>query len=57
MKSDLSPQIKDEVSYEIKEQSLDSAKAKKVLGWESKFSISNGLNITIDWYRKFFDAH
>lgn len=33
-------------------RALDITKAKKELGWEPKFSLKDGLNLTIEWYKK-----
>lgn len=34
---------------------LDSAKAKKILGWRSVWSIEDGLSATAEWYSKFME--
>ena len=44
--------ILNEVKYEIKHQYLSSRKSRKILNWESKYSLKEGLAKTIDWYRK-----
>lgn len=36
---------------EIDEQFLDSSKARRVLGWEPRISLLEGLERTIEWYR------
>jgi CDP-glucose 4,6-dehydratase len=36
--------------YEIKDQYLSSKKARKVLGWRSRYNMKDGLKNTIDWY-------
>ena len=33
--------------------SLDCSKAKKILGWEPKYSLDEGIVKTIDWYKKY----
>ena len=53
MQSDLQPDIRNEANNEIREQYLNAAKAKKVLGWSPQFDLDSGLVKTIDWYRKF----
>jgi CDP-glucose 4,6-dehydratase len=53
MQSDLRPVIRGEASNEIRQQYLNAAKAKRVLGWSPMFDIDSGLNRTIDWYREF----
>ena len=35
---------------------LDTAKAKKLLNYESKFSIEKGYNLYIDWYKNFYST-
>jgi len=52
--SDLQPVIRNEAKREIKDQSLDSSKARKLLGWAPAYSLDQGLMETIDWYRDFF---
>ena len=37
---------------EIDKQYLSSKKIKKVLGWEPKFSLREGLKETLEWYRE-----
>ena len=41
---------------EIKNQVLDSGKARKVLGWCPDYSLEEGLRETISWYEDFFDG-
>ncbi len=48
------PKILGEAKNEIDRQYLDSKKAKKVLGWEAKYSLDEGLKETIEWYKKYF---
>ena len=55
--SDLTPIILDEVSNEIEKQYLDSAKAGRVLGWEPRASLKDGLRRTMAWYRLFLAEH
>jgi CDP-glucose 4,6-dehydratase len=45
------PKILNSAKNEIKDQHLDSSKAKKVLGWKSNFTLTDGLTETIDWYK------
>lgn len=45
--------ILNQAKYEIKDQYLDSRKAKRVLGWKPMFTLEEGLGITIDWHKKF----
>ncbi len=53
MGSDLLPDVRNEVSHEIREQCLSAAKARQVLSWEPLFELEDGLRRTIDWYQKF----
>ncbi|MEO5969118.1 MAG: GDP-mannose 4,6-dehydratase [Bdellovibrionia bacterium] len=48
------PIILNEASNEIRVQSLDSSKAKKLLGWKPKFGFDQGLELTINWYKRRF---
>jgi CDP-glucose 4,6-dehydratase len=47
----IEPKILNSARSEIKDQHLDSSKAKKVLGWKSNFTLSDGLSETVDWYK------
>ncbi len=53
-RSDLEPIIRNEASAEIREQYLDSGKARRMLGWSPNFTFDEALGETIDWYRDFF---
>ncbi|MFA5049575.1 MAG: GDP-mannose 4,6-dehydratase [Candidatus Micrarchaeia archaeon] len=53
-KGNLKPIIKNEAKNEILNQHLSSKKAKKILGWESKWKIEDGLKETIGWYINYF---
>jgi CDP-glucose 4,6-dehydratase len=48
--TDLPPKILGEGKQEIRDQSLDSQKAKQVLGWQPIFTLEEGLQRSIDWY-------
>ncbi|MBN1814167.1 MAG: GDP-mannose 4,6-dehydratase, partial [Anaerolineae bacterium] len=52
--SGLKPVIEDRVKQEIHSQYLSAAKARDVLGWCPRYTIDEGLQTTIDWYRAFF---
>ncbi len=54
MKSDLSPDIRNEVTNEIRHQYLSAEKARRELQWKPRFDLDEGLQRTIDWYRDFF---
>jgi len=53
-REDLEPIILNEAKGEIKHQYLSAEKAKKVLGWQPKYSLEEGLKETINWYQEFF---
>ncbi len=50
---DLEPEILSTAVGEIHDQTLDAAKARRVLGWAPSFDVADGLTETIDWYRGF----
>lgn len=56
MDSPLTPEIQNEVSNEIRQQSLSADKARQVLGWRPLFTLDEGLQRTIAWYRNFLEA-
>lgn len=56
MKSDLTPDVRNEAANEIREQYLSAAKARDVLGWKPLFTLDEGLRRTIAWYREFLGA-
>jgi len=45
------PEILDEASDEIREQYLDSTRAREELGWRPAVGLDEGLRRTIAWYR------
>jgi CDP-glucose 4,6-dehydratase len=55
MNSTLTPTVLSQAQNEIRDQRLSSAKARKLLGWQPRFGLEEGLARTIDWYRSFFD--
>ncbi len=50
-KPDIKPKILGTAHNEIDKQYLSIDKAKKILGWEPKFSLKTGLEKTIEWYK------
>lgn len=56
MDSQLRPEIRNEVSNEIRQQYLNAEKARRVLGWQPLFTLDEGLQRTIEWYKKFFST-
>lgn len=55
-RTDLTPKILNIASNEIKDQSLDSQKARKVLQWKPRYSLEDGLRKTISWYERYLNA-
>jgi CDP-glucose 4,6-dehydratase len=56
MGSDLEPDIRNEISNEIRYQYLSAAKARQVLKWSPIFDLDSGLQRTVDWYKDFLSA-
>lgn len=54
MKKQIPPKILNNASNEIRDQHLSPKKAQKVLGWQAKYGIEDGLKETIDWYASYF---
>jgi CDP-glucose 4,6-dehydratase len=52
MGSRLQPVILGEASNEILHQYLSAAKARRVLGWSARYTLDEGLDRTIRWYRE-----
>lgn len=53
MGSDLTPDIRNEASNEIRVQYLSAAKARQMLNWKPHFTLDEGLQRTIAWYQTF----
>ncbi|VVB63453.1 GDP-mannose 4,6-dehydratase [uncultured archaeon] len=51
--SDLEPMVLNQASNEINEQYLSARKAMKMLNWRPLYTLDEGLNETISWYRDF----
>jgi len=56
MKSDLQPDVRGEATNEIRHQYLSAEKARQILGWKPLWTLEEGLDQTIKWYREFFEA-
>lgn len=54
MKSNLEPEVLGEVSHEIPHQYLSARKARELLNWQPLFTLEEGLNRTISWYKNYF---
>lgn len=52
-RTDLEPMILNEARAEIRDQYLDSTKARECLGWTPEYDLDLGLQETIRWYRAF----
>jgi CDP-glucose 4,6-dehydratase len=50
---DLQPVILGTAVAEIRDQYLDAGKASRVLGWEPRTGLEEGLEATVAWYRSF----
>ena len=53
-REDLVPIIKNEAEKEIKHQYLSAEKARTKLDWQPLYSLEEGLQETIDWYKDFY---
>lgn len=56
MESGLKPVILNEATNEIRQQYLNAARARHLLGWQPSFTLDDGLKLTISCYKEFF-AH
>lgn len=54
MNSNLKPDIRYEASNEIRHQYLSAAKARERLGWTPIFTLTEGMQRTIQWYQDYF---
>lgn len=50
--SDLPPVVLGQANHEIPSQSLSAEKARRVLGWRPLYSLHQGLEHSVDWYRE-----
>ena len=57
MGSTLKPEIRNEVSNEIRNQYLNAEKARRLLNWQPLFNIDEGLKSTIQWYKEFLERN
>lgn len=55
-RADMEPIIQNNVSAEIKEQTLSTEKAKKLLNWLPHYTVERGLIETIAWYENLFSG-
>ena len=54
MGSDLTPDIRNQATNEIRHQFLSATKARDQLGWQPLFTLDEGLRLAIEWYQKYF---
>jgi len=50
------PHILNTATMEIRDQTLDATKARERLGWRAAWSLGDGLDETVAWYRKHLAA-
>ena len=55
MALEIEKRILDVAEGEIFEQYLDPSNAEKVLDWQPRYSLDEGLQETISWYREYFN--
>ncbi len=55
MDAESEPQVLGEAPHEIRHQYLSAAKARRMLDWRPLFSLEQGLQQTIDWYKHFME--
>jgi CDP-glucose 4,6-dehydratase len=53
MKAKSTLDVRAEAKHEIQHQWLSAEKARTVLGWKAEFTLDEGLDRTIAWYREF----
>lgn len=54
MGSELKPDIQNHASNEVRHQYLSAERARTLLEWAPEFTLDEGLDRTIEWYREFF---
>jgi CDP-glucose 4,6-dehydratase len=52
MHSDLTPDVRNEATNEIRHQYLSAAKARAMLDWRPLYTLDEALRETIDWYQE-----
>jgi len=57
MGSNLQPDIRNEANNEILHQYLSADKARKMLNWSPLFTLDEGLENTLAWYKIFLEAN
>ena len=54
MGADLTPDVRNEATNEIRDQFLSAAKARYLLGWRPLYQMDQALSETIAWYQNYF---
>ena len=54
---EIEPEIRNEVTNEIRHQYLNAEKARTLLGWRPLFTFDEGLARTIHWYQEFLEKN
>jgi CDP-glucose 4,6-dehydratase len=49
--TELEPDVRATARYEIAHQYLSAAKARKMLGWQPRYTMEDAIAETVDWYR------
>ena len=57
MGSDLEPSVMNSASNEVRETYLTAERARRELGWSPRFSVEEGLERAIAWYRDFVSKY
>jgi len=55
MQSDLEPDVRNEATNEIRHQFLNAEKARQMLHWQPLYTLEEGLDRTVTWYRRFLE--
>ncbi|MGH9247362.1 MAG: GDP-mannose 4,6-dehydratase [Acidimicrobiales bacterium] len=50
--TDLDPEVRGEATHEIHRQYLSAAKARRVLGWNPRYTLDEAIDLTVAWYRE-----
>ncbi|HEV2445226.1 MAG TPA: NAD-dependent epimerase/dehydratase family protein [Candidatus Sulfopaludibacter sp.] len=53
MDSNLEPEIRSQASHEIRRQFLSASRARQMLRWSPMFTLDEGIERTVAWYREF----
>jgi CDP-glucose 4,6-dehydratase len=53
-REDLDPDIRNAARSEIRHQYLAAEKARRTLGWQPRYTLDEGLERSVEWYRQFF---